>query len=238
LAIKAATSKRAVLAICELGDGDNAMALARVLLENACLLEWLLRGEGRRRLESYVLFTSVQHERGAATINRQQARLGFAGKTAENMASSAYHRAICTHVFRDAKGKPTKSDRPTWEFDRTNLTGTPVSVRDLFREITDIDQSFEHEVLYGAIGSDVVHSGPLSLTRILQLMLGRETFILQPMPLHEMCTLSLAASNIAMLLVLASLAEYLGLDLAAELDAIKAAFNVSPSATDDEEPTQ
>lgn len=52
LAIKAATTKRAILAVCELGDGDNALALARVLLENACLLEWLIRGDGRRRLEA------------------------------------------------------------------------------------------------------------------------------------------------------------------------------------------
>src|SRR5262245_4566111 len=31
LAIKAATTKRAILALCELGDGDNALALTRVL---------------------------------------------------------------------------------------------------------------------------------------------------------------------------------------------------------------
>jgi hypothetical protein len=37
LAIKASTTKRAIVAVCELGDGDNALALARVLLENACL---------------------------------------------------------------------------------------------------------------------------------------------------------------------------------------------------------
>jgi hypothetical protein len=66
LAIKAATTKRAVFTVCELGDGDNAMALTRVLLENACLLEWLIRGRGRQRLEAYVMFTSVQHERVAA----------------------------------------------------------------------------------------------------------------------------------------------------------------------------
>jgi uncharacterized protein DUF5677 len=52
LAIKAATTKRAVFTLCELGDGDNAMALTRVLLENACLLEWLIRGQGRQRAGS------------------------------------------------------------------------------------------------------------------------------------------------------------------------------------------
>jgi hypothetical protein len=60
LAIKAATTKRAIFAVCEVADGDNALVLARVLLENACLLEWLIRGPGRRRLEAYAMFTSVR----------------------------------------------------------------------------------------------------------------------------------------------------------------------------------
>jgi hypothetical protein len=85
------------------------MALARVLLANACLLEWLLRGEGRRRLEPYVLFRSVPHERGAATINRQLAQLGKAGGT-EDVASAAYHRAVWTHVPR-CEGQ-TDEERP------------------------------------------------------------------------------------------------------------------------------
>jgi hypothetical protein len=50
--------------LVETNDGDNALALTRVLMENACLLEWLIRGEfDRRRLEAYALFTSVSHER-------------------------------------------------------------------------------------------------------------------------------------------------------------------------------
>src|SRR5947209_328492 len=35
LAVKATTTKQAILALCELRNGDNAIILARVLLENA-----------------------------------------------------------------------------------------------------------------------------------------------------------------------------------------------------------
>src|SRR4051794_15329276 len=40
LAIKAATTKRAVVSLADADDGDNAIALSRVLTENACLMQW------------------------------------------------------------------------------------------------------------------------------------------------------------------------------------------------------
>src|SRR5205809_32560 len=49
LAIRAATTKAAVRTLCEAGDGDSAMILARAVLENGVLMRWLLRGEGRVR---------------------------------------------------------------------------------------------------------------------------------------------------------------------------------------------
>lgn len=229
LAIKAATTKRAVLAVCELGDGDNAIALARVLLENACLLEWLIRGDGRRRLETYAMFLSVAHERIVAIVNRHRDR--FIGAGADpNMASDPYHRAIWTHVFRDRKGRPTKGERPTWNFDRLTRRGEPASVRALFEEIADSQTSFEYDILYGALGSDIVHSGPFTtLTRMRQRTIGdRATFSLAPMPISDMCTIALASSNVAMFLVLDSLTQYIGLDLSAELASLKAKSHTDP----------
>jgi len=127
LAIKAATTKRAVFTLCEAGGGDNAMALTRVLLENACLLEWLIRGRGRQRLEAYVMFTSVQHERVAATLQRHAGRFVAAGATTD-IASDPYHRAVWSVTFRDEKGRPTRNERPTWEFDDTTKQGKAFKV--------------------------------------------------------------------------------------------------------------
>lgn len=229
LAIKASTTKRAVLTLCELSDGDNALALARVLLENACLLEWLIRGEGRRRLEAYAMFLSVVHERVVETIERHKGRFISAGADPK-VSSDAYHRAIRTLVFVDTKGRPTKSDRPTWDFDRVTGAGQPVNVAKLFREVAGAQESFEYDVLYGALGSDIVHSGPFSLAHTLQALDGRQTFLLRPIPVIDLCTIALASSNTAMFLVLDSLTEYLGLDLSADLDPLKAKSKVDPYA--------
>jgi hypothetical protein len=237
LAIKAATTKRAVLAVCELGDGANAMALTRVLLENACLLEWLIRGDGRRRLEAYVLFTSVQHERVAAIIQRHAPRLVAAGVT-HDVQSVPYHRAVWSATFRDSRDRPTRSDRPTWEFDPSTQRGRPISVRELFREIAGDEPSYEYDVMYGALGSDIVHSGPFSLSNIVQVLESESTFTLRPMPVPELRTVALAMSNAAMCLVLESLTEYLGLDLAVEFDALRAKVNLSPDDDRDQGPSR
>ena len=228
LAIKAATTKRAILAVCDRGDGDNALALARVLLENACMLEWLIRGDGRRRLEAYAMFTSVQHERVVSTVARYRDRFISAGATVE-VESVEYHRAIWQHVFCD-----TKKHRPTWEFDRRSGKGRSVSAREMFEEIADGRPSFEHDVLYGSLGSDIVHSGPFSLSRIVSSLASRDTFVLQPMPAVDMCTIALASSNTAMFLVLDSLAQYLGLDLSTELGKLKAKSQSDPYAVTEE----
>lgn len=227
LAVKAATTKRAILALCQMGDGDNALVLARVILENACLLEWLIRGSGRRRLEGYVLFLSVAHERIVETINRHRKRFAQAGAGAE-VDSSSYHQAVWRTVFQDSKGKPTRSDRPTWNFDDTRAS-EPVSVKAMFQEIAG-EHSFEHDVLYGALGSDIVHSGPFSLARIEQTLVDKKTFTLGPCPSRELCTIALASSNTAMFLVLDSLTQYIGLNLSAELDPLRKQAATDPYA--------
>lgn len=224
LAIKAATTKRALLAVCELGDGDNALALARVLLENACLLEWLIRGDGRRRLEAYAMFISVQAERVVQTVHRHHDRFIASGAESEPK-SDPFHRGVWKYVFGDKR-----SYRPTWELDRATGKVEPVTVHDVFKEIAGGQPSFEHDVLYGAIGSDVVHSGPYSLSRILALMGEQQTFVLKPMPAVEACTIALASSNTAMFLVLDSLTQYVGLDLSVELGKLKAQAQADPYA--------
>lgn len=228
LSIKAATTKRAVLKLCEAGDGDNGLALTRVLLENACLLEWLIRGEGQRRLETYAMFTSVVHERIVDTVQRHRQRFVAAGFDG-NLESDPYHRAVWRHVFCQKNGLPTKSDRPTWQFDPTTRKGEPVSVKQLFQEVGGADDSFEYDVLYGALGSDIVHSGPFSLSRTLR-SLGARTFKLQPTPVVDLCTIALASSNSAMLLVLEALSQYTGIDLGPELDKFKARLKTDPYA--------
>ena len=225
LAIKAATTKQAILRLCDAGDGDNAMALARVLLENAALLEWLLRDKGRVRLDAYALFLSVVHERVVAMLHRHAARYLAAG--GESLPeSSPHHRAVWKHVFGD-----TTRDRPTWEFDPATKKGRYVTVAGVLREVVNTTgsgtPSFEQEAVYGSMGSDIIHSGPFDTLKVQRLIRGG-AFFLRPIPLPDYRTIALATSNTAMVLVLEAYSQFIGLDLAEELDALKTGMKIDP----------
>jgi len=105
----------------------------------------------------HAMFLSVVHERVVETIERHKGRFISAGADPK-VSSDAYHRPVRTLVFVDKRGRPTKSDRPTWDFDRVTGAGQPVSVGQLFREVAGAQKSFEYDVLYGALGGDIVHA--------------------------------------------------------------------------------
>lgn len=212
LAIKAATTKRAIVALCQLGDGDNAFALTRVLMENAVLLEWLIRD--RRRLETYALFTSVMHERTVAVGERFRSRFSAAGADWQ-VTTDPYHHSVARHVFGDPR-----DDRPTRELNDDGILN-PVFVKRMFEVVTGMPESYEYLVFYAALGSDIVHSGPFSLSGPTALLEQRNIAILKPMPDPGNCTIALAMGNSAMVLVLDSLNEFLGLGLSDELAALK-----------------
>ena len=130
LAIKAATTKRAVLKLCASGEGAAALALTRGLIENAVLLEWLIRGEKRQRLETYQLFLSVLREKGIEKIEHFYRR--FAGRRQPHARSkNPYDLAIAQHVFQ---GK-----HDTWAYfpnpkKRGELQRIPI--RTMFEDVT------------------------------------------------------------------------------------------------------
>ena len=223
LAIKAATTKQAIVALCEGGDGDNAFALTRVLMENAILLEWLIRD--RRRLDVYALFTSVVHERTVAIDQRFRPRFSAAEST---LHSDPYHLAITTDVF----GNPRPGDeRPTRDLDHDG-TLKPVSIKKMFEAITGTADSYEYLVFYGALGSDIVHSGPFSLASTVTILEPKSRFLLRPIANPDKCSIALAMSNAAMFLVLDSLNEFVGLGLSEDLAVLKAEYQKDPSAVD------
>jgi hypothetical protein len=182
------------------------------------------------------MFLSVVHERAVETIDAYRERFEATIGATPRLTSDPYHRAVWTHVFCNAKGQPTKSDRPTWDFDAVTKRREPISVPWLFREIATADESFEYDFLYGAFGSDIVHSGPFSLGPT-QRAMNRDSFTLQSLPIGQYCTIALAVSNSAMLLVLESLAEFLGLDLSNDLQPLKAhsKADVQPSSEEGDE---
>ena len=226
LGVKAATTKRAIVTLSQADDGDNALALTRVLVENAFLIEWLIRDEYRLRLEAYVMFRRVMHEKYAAMVNRFKERFIAAGAEM-HLESDERCRRIAKRVF----GTP-RHNTATWNFDRSTGRGARVRAKEIFEEIGNVEEdlSFEYEVLYGALGSDIVHSGPLSLSRTLQAFRRREIdkFLVEAIPSPEGCSIALAISNTAMLLVLDSLNQYGGLGLAEDITTLKAEVQKNP----------
>ncbi len=64
LTIRAANTKKAVKALADAGFSDDAYALARVLMENAATIKWLVQDEGKyRRLDTYCLFVAATKKR-------------------------------------------------------------------------------------------------------------------------------------------------------------------------------
>lgn len=210
---KAATTKQSVVRLCEAGDGQGAFVLTRVLMENAVLLEWLIRGPERVRLETYVLFISVLRQRGAEKLEHFYKR--FADREVSHI-SDPYDDAIAEHVFQ---GK-----HDTWAyFPSAKKKGLDrVQIRRMFEEVTENERPLEYEVWY-SMASDEVHSSPLSLSHILGRLESRDMFVLQPglAPSNETCLMALGISNLSMFLVLDTLDEFTGLGLTADLTTIK-----------------
>jgi len=219
LAIKAATTKRAIATLCEAGDGENALALMRVLLENALLLEWFLGGTGRRRLETYVLFTSVLYEETVSTMDlmlRQKPHL--AADFQSQMASDPYHKAITASVFQDRD--------ETWAFfPDPNKPGqlNQVGIKRIFKDVTEVEaeESVDYRCFYKLLGSQAIHSGPFSLSRFLAAVTSRDTFMLDAIRSEKAETLALALSNASMLMALDALNAYAYLGLEDKLATIK-----------------
>jgi hypothetical protein len=221
LAIKAATTKRGVATMCAAGDGDSALALGRVLIENAFMMRWLLGGPGRQRLETYVLFMSVLQERGVETIRRvldQRPHLD----TGERFKSDPYHRTVAASVFDD--------HHDTWAYfpdPRRRGELRRVTIREMFQEVTGEDDPIDYRLLYHGFGSQAVHSGPFSLAHILAVLLRNDCFLLDVIGSADAVALALGVSNGAMLMALEALDEYAGLSLSHELEPIAAAVRDS-----------
>lgn len=218
LAIRAATTKAAVSTLCEAGDGDSAMILARAVLENGVLMRWLLGGEGRVRLETYALFGAVLHERLVQIVKT------FYNNKSEllNMArdrSDPYARAIAQLVFGG------KND--TWAyFPHPTKPGklSRVTIKQMFTELQeDGGGAFAYEVPY-ANGSQFVHSGPLSIRSLVPYVLSLDRFTLRPVPRDDRREEAMSISNVGMLVALDALNDYIGLDLAEPIQEIAQAM--------------
>jgi hypothetical protein len=234
LAIKAATTKRAVLSLCESGDGDSAYTLSRVILENGVLMRWMLDGPGRDRLETYVLFMSVLHEKTIALVNEHFKDRPEMLEIAKDK-SDPYHVAIAEAVF--------DGNDNTWAYFPSGRPGRlrKIPIAEMFKGAGDqgpaADQggatrTFGYDGPY-SMASQFIHSGPESLYGILRNLTPRHFFALSPQPCRERCGMALSDSNIAMLIALDALSDYMGLGLERRITKMKDAWHAFARSTFD-----
>jgi hypothetical protein len=215
LAIRAAATKDSVALLCEAGHGESAMALARVLLENAMLMAWQRLGRGRERLETYVLFVSALRERNVRTMTELRAALPHVFDGREPVESDPRHRATADAVF---------GDDHTWAwFPNDAGTLTKTSIAQMFRDVMErVDRravTVEYDLMYH-LGSQEIHSGPYALSYLLAGLKDSQAFFLEPRHAESSRVIALAISNIAMLAVLNTVDDYVGLDMEKDLQAI------------------
>jgi hypothetical protein len=218
LALRAAATKDSILTLCEAGHGDSAIALTRVLLENATLMEWQRIGPGRERLETYILFTSVLRERTKANVRRFYAE--FDWFDSGNSVSDPYHAAVAESVFQGYDDswayfpdpeKPSRLKR--------------VSMRAMLEEIIDKKRPFEYEVMY-RMGNDRIHTSPFGIANLLGAVTARTAFFLDVIQSRDPCVVALSVSNSLMLVVLQTVSHYVGLDLEPDIEDIHEATKV------------
>lgn len=206
LAIRAATTKRAVFTLCDGGDGDSAMVLARTVMETAVLMAWMMGGDGLVRLETYALFGAALHQRLFEVIEKYYHDKPELMRLARDK-SDPYTRAIAQQVFGGRED--------TWAyFPNPEKPGKlrRVTVKEMFDELQPGGDGFAYVVPY-ARGSQFVHSGPLSVTSTVKHALTLETFMVAAVPSTAYCEEALSISNVGMLLALSALSNYTGIDL-------------------------
>ncbi len=219
LAIRAAATKESIVLLCEAGHGEGAVALARVLLENAVLMAWQRLDPGRERLETYILFTSALHERGVETLEHFRSEFPHLfDEDEEPTQSDPSHRAVTEAVFHD------RDDTWAW-FPDPDKPGKlkKITVAQMFRDVmekTDPNaRTIEYDVMYH-LGSQVIHTAPFSLRGLLARVRASKTFFLEPLHSTDSRLMALAISNVAMIVVLKTADDYIGLDLEADLEEI------------------
>jgi hypothetical protein len=209
---KGCNTHAAVRVLTDAGHGDDAMALSRVLLENAALLDWLLI-DPIYRLELYAISDALYRRRwgdliemhfqshpelvaqAKAEIDAQTLAVAdFFGNTIHKWAQVLHPDGKAQHVNFEAMMKENASG------------GGSMS-------------TFRHDVIY-FLHSAFVHSTANSMRSFRRLKFERR-FTCELGPNNAWCDQALGGANIFLFQILQSGAQYLGFaDIESELDAL------------------
>jgi hypothetical protein len=96
-------------------------------------------------------------------------------------------------------------------------------------------RTLEYDVMYH-LGSQVIHTAPFGLSGLLARVKASKTFFVESLHSTDSRLMALAISNVAMIVVLKTADEYIGLDLEADLEEIVEASRAVGAVTEQRPP--
>jgi hypothetical protein len=219
---KACNTHAAIRLLTDAGHGDDAMALGRVLLENATLLRWLLIDQVYR-LDLYSISDALFRRRWAELVKKHYKHRPPMVKAAEHSVDAEVLAVAA--FFGDTHHKWAQVLHPNGEYDHVNF-------KEMMEEVAahgGEKSAFMHDVIY-FLHSAFVHSTVSSMRSFKTLK--KENcfrFDLGPNAVHR--SVALAGANTGLLLALQAAADYLGFsDIDADLDEIFEQLRASSKA--------
>jgi hypothetical protein len=228
LLVKAIHTAKAIRLLCDGGFSGDAYALGRVLLENAVVMAWVIRGPATERLDTFCLADTPRKNRWIDILEQYYSdHPDLAAKV--EMFKDADADAIARELYKDA--------HTTWAmFENENGKLTAATVKDMFLGASDDPQgsSFAYDAPYFD-ASSYVHSGPESSRRLAAQLKRFDTFSVKVSPEDpELSTRAMSLANVSLALALAAFSEYTGIKVIATgldgiVETIKAASHGSTS---------
>jgi hypothetical protein len=209
LSCKAIRTKAAIRTLAVAGMGDDAMALARVVLENCVILAWMLaEPHGVSRLDTYCLANAAIRTRVEGVIETHYDDNPDLRASVKSVVDGL-DRAIADELFNDFY--------TTWAWfpdEPKSQQPKKISLRQMFLELSNtepdgIKKSFAYDMVYFQ-ASEFIHSGPSSLTRIGRGLSGR-TFALTDNADDYLSSTAMLVGNLATYLVVRLLFGYIGM---------------------------
>ena len=205
LANKLVTTKYAIAVLCESRLGDDAFALARVALENAVVVEWLLHDRYWPQRVDYF----VRYEADAIVRSCEVTQKHFPNTPG---TTSQIDQAIAEQIYAGEWRRWAKCPSNP----RKNIT-----FKDMVNEVSQDD--FVYDWVYFKMGW-YVHSSVPSCRSIVKAIDNDDVYDLRVMPNTERAAEALGLSNLTVLSALGALDKRTRLGLADYLDSLLAKY--------------
>ncbi len=222
LVIKAAGTHASIKLLTDSGQGDDGLALCRVLLENTILLEWLLKDP--LRLDLYCLSPALFKRRWADVIEAHYPDRAAILVEAQTYQASE-EKQLADEIFGETHHKWANRRRP-------DLTLESVSLEQMFVELANPEGGRNPSFMRDAVffrQSAAVHSTADLVGRIATRIPGK-VFMVRELRNEEVCDEALSSANFYMLAAVSALDTYAGLDLETRIDELMAEKKASIAA--------